>query len=683
MPYRVAIDIGGGFTDLVAVDETTGEIHWAKDHTTPRELTEGVVRVIATSKVDPSTCTQFLHGQTLVINSILQRRGARVGLITTKGFRDILELQRSNRKDIFNLKYKKPEPFVPRYMRAEVDERVLADGTVLRPIQNSEVTQAYEKLRAEGAESIAICFINSYVNPTNERDALRALDPEQDGGRKVTISSDVTREWREYERTNTAVLNAYVMPLADTYIKKLTSRLREMKFAGAFYMMMSSGGVAPFSFVEHTPIATVESGPVAGVVAGTRIAELIGEKNVIVLDGGSTTTKASLVEDLSIKFTTDYAIEKDEYHPGYPIKIPIIDIVEIGNGGGSIAWTDELGNLRVGPISAGAVPGPACYGIGGTEPTVTDAYLAVGFLSPKYFLGGQFDLNPTLAKKSLEKIASQFGISPEEAAFAVIRLANDNAAQVLRLISVRRGYDPRDFALIAHGGSGPMLSPFIAEELEIPRIIVPVIPPGNFSAWGLLMSELKHDVVKTTIARLDSPNVGRVFNDGYTELKQEILGLFEEAVRSSIILQRTADLRYYGQEHTIRVPVPGDAIDSSAVSEIDGRFRAQHQREYGFGLKTAAELVNLHITGVLPTKKPRILESVIKGSVEDSLKAERRVYWGDDGWLATKIFERSRILPHARIEGPGIIEEPTSTTLVRRGYYAEADQYGNLVLRAK
>jgi N-methylhydantoinase A len=681
MGHRVAIDIGGGFTDLVAVDERTGEILWSKGETSPADLTEGIENVFRMSHIDPAKTVQLLHGQTLVINSIVQRRGAKVGLITTRGFQDILELQRSNRRDIFNLRYKKPDPFVSRYMRLEVDERVMADGTMLRKVIESDVEAKYKMLHAEGADSIAICFINSYANPSNEMESLetiRSLDPDM----KVTISSEVTREWREYERMNTAVLNAYVMPLVDGYLTKLSRRFRELGFNGALYMMLSTGGIATFDFVKRVPIDTVESGPVAGVVGGTKIAELVGEKNVIILDGGSTTTKASLVEDLTIRFTTNYAVERDEYNPGYPIKVPIVDIVEIGNGGGSVAWVDELGNLRVGPMSAGAVPGPACYGKGGSKPTVTDAYLAVGFLSPGYFLGGQFKLRPDLAQASLKGTAKHFGISVEQAAFAVIRLANDNAAQLLRLISVQRGYDPRDFALIAHGGSGPMLAPFIAEELEIPKIIVPVIPPGNFSAWGLLMSDLRYDVVKTNIARLDSPTVLGVFNEGFKALTSEVQSLVAgKESGANVLLTRTADLRYYGQEHTIRVPMSAGQIFAKDVMDTAFSFRKQHQREYGFTLEAAVELVNLHVTGVVPTKKPTIgkLDNLGR-SLPKALKGERNVFWGEKGRVKTRVYERSSLPSGAVVRGPAIIEEPTTTTLVRSGCTARVDKYGNLQL---
>jgi len=693
LALRLAVDIGGGFTDLVAVDEATGEMFWSKGQTTPADFTIGIVNVLKTSKVDPSKSAQLLHGQTLVINAILQRRGAKVGLITTKGFRDILAIQRANRRDIFNLRYKKPEPFVPRHLRVEVDERTMSDGTILKHVDAAGIIQAYRALKESGAESVAVCFINSYINPANEQSVLRAIgNAEGDSRSPVTISSDVTREWREYERTSTAVLNAYVTPLVRGYLSRLKEEFARLSFRGAYYMMLSSGGVASFDLVGSVPVQTIESGPVAGVVAGVRIAELMGEENVIVLDGGSTTTKASLVEGLNIRFTTDYSIERDEFNSGYPVKVPIVDIVEIGNGGGSIAWVDEVGNLRVGPRSAGADPGPACYGKGGKEPTLTDAYLAVGFLNPNYFLGGQVRLDTDLALKALSRIGERFRISQEEAAFAIIRLANDNAAQILRLISVQRGYDPRDFALIAHGGAGPMLSPFIAEELEIPKVIIPVVPPGNFSAWGLLMSDLRQDATKTVVKRLDSAGIEELFNAGYRELEDEIASLYSgEGVKEGIGLHRHADLRYYGQEHTIRVPlaegghilrVPVDRvkIDASGVKEIASRFQLRHLKEYGFTLDSPVELVNLHVNGIVTVKKPAVKLLKTAGSAEGSVKGERNVFWGEGGRTKTKVYERARIPALASIEGPGIIEEETSTSLVRKGYRAKTDKYGNLTL---
>lgn len=690
MSLRVAIDIGGGFVDLVGVDEKTGEMSWSKTRTTPQDLSLCVRQVFELSQADARAVSQLLHGQTLVINTILEKKGARVGLITTKGFRDILALQRSNRRDIFNLRYRKPEPFVPRQRRLEVDERTMADGRILRGVDEGQLLSAYRALRDEQVEAVAISFINSYMNPSNEERALaliRSLDDGDGSGNQtyLTISSDISREWREYERTNTCVLNAYVMPLMDEYLNKLTLDFRGLGMKGTLYVMLSGGGVASFDYAAKRPIETVESGPVAGVVGAIAVAELIGAKNLIALDGGSTTTKASLVEDLHIKFTTNYAVERDDYRPGYPIKVPVVDVSEIGNGGGSVAWLDEVGALKVGPLNAGADPGPACYGLGGTQPALTDAYLAAGYLNPDYFLGGAFKIHQHLAEEAIAPIADHFKLSVAEAAFGIMRIANDNAAQLLRLISVQRGYDPRDFVLIAYGGSGPMVGPFIANELEMPQVVIPSIPPGNFSAWGLLMSDLKHTVVQTLVRRLDSEGTVGLVNEAYQALESKIRGLYmEEGVAEDILLQRTADLRYSGQEHTVTIPVDSSRVTQEGIWTMGSTFSQFHEREYGFRLDSAVELVNLQVSGIAKVRKPAPKYSKVRTpSAAESSREERTVYWGSEGKVRTPIYRRDSLPPGYSLTGPSIIEEPTTTIVVPRSFTAVVDELGNIILERK
>lgn len=686
MRYRVAIDIGGGFTDLVAIDEESGKLLWSKTHTTQEDLSEGVKQVFAKSEVDSSKVIHLLHGQTLVINTIVQRKGAKVGLITTKGFRDILELQRANRRDIYNLRYRKPEALVPRYLRLEVSERVKSDGEVLEPVSHQEVEEAYRKLASEQVESIAITFISSYANPQNEQEARRVIQAASTDHVHLTISSEVTKEWREYERTSTAVLNAYVKPLVHDYVSKLETDLRGMGLTGTLYMMLAGGGVATFDFAKQVPIHTIESGPVAGVVGAAALAEVVGERNIIVLDGGSTTTKASLVEDLRIRYTTDYAVERDQYRPGYPIKVPVVDIVEIGNGGSSIAWLDELGNLKVGPLSAGAFPGPACYGFGGKDPTVTDAYLAVGFLNPEYFLGGAFNLKPDLSRNPINRLATNFDISTEEAAFAIVRLANDNASHILRLISVQRGRDPRDFTLVAHGGSGPMMAPFIARELEIGKIIVPGIPSGNFSAWGLLMSDLRHDLVQTRVLRLDTQEVHEVIDATFRSLEEEMLELFrrENVSLEVITLIRDCDMRYYGQEHTIKVGVMNGRLSGNDINELAAQFHTVHQKEFGFRLDSPVEVVNLHVAGIARVRKPALTEREPQGrTLSKARKMEREVYWGKMDFQRTPVYEKDLLPIGEVISGPAVIEEPTSTIIVSDEFDFSADKFGNVVIVAR
>jgi N-methylhydantoinase A len=684
---RVAIDIGGGFVDLVAVDEQTGEMSWSKTRTTPEDLSRCVAEVFRLSHVDAGGVSELLHGQTLVINAILQRKGAKVGLITSKGFRDVLALQRSNRRDIFNLRYRKPESFVPRHRRLEVDERTLADGEVLRPVDEQELLKAYHALLKEEVEGVAISFINSYANPANE---VRARDLIEGFNRRVTTnripflstSSDISREWREYERTNTCVLNTYVMPLMDKYLRKLTRDFRELGMKGTLYMMLSGGGVASFEYAAKHPIETVESGPVAGIVGAIAVGERIGARSLIAMDGGSTTTKASLIPDLQMRFTSDYAVERDQYRPGYPIKVPVVDVSEIGVGGGSIGWLNQVGDLQVGPLNAGADPGPACYGLGGTQPTLTDAYLVAGFLNPAFFLGGALPIHPQLAAEAVATVADHFKISVDRAAFAIVRIANDNAAQLLRLISVQRGFDPRDFAMVAYGGSGPMVAPFIAEELEIPKIVIPSIPPGNFSAWGLLMSDLRHAVVQTMVRKLESAGSVSLLNNTYAALERNLVSLYRaEGQDGDIILERAADFRYCGQEHTITVPVVTGTLTEKDAQELSTTFSQFHEREYGFRLDSPVELVNLRLSGMVKVRKatPTYLGAATRGMAA-AHTGERMVYWGKEGRVATVVFRRDQLPPQARLNGPAIIEEPTTTIVVPKSFTAAVDEIGNLIL---
>jgi len=684
MVYRVGIDIGGAFTDLVAYDDETGDFVWVKDETTPHDPSVGVLNTVVKSKVDFSRVLSIIHGQTLVINTIIERKGAKVGLITTKGYRDVLELQRSNRRDMYNFRYKKPQSLVPRYLRLEVDERVMSDGTILKPLNEEDVEKATEKLLKEGVESICISFINSYANPSHEIRAGEIVRKNTD--LPITLGHEITREWREYERTATAVLNAYVKPKLEKYLEKLEKEFSRQGFARKPFVMLSSGGMASFDFAKKYPIYTIESGPVAGVIGGIYIAKLIGERNIIILDGGSTTTKASLVEDLTPRVHTEYYVERTRFTAGYPVRVPVVDTFEIGNGGTSIAWIDEIGNLRVGPKAAGAYPGPSCYGKGGEEPTVTDAYVVNGLINPEYLLGGAMKIYKDLAVKTIkEKIADHYNISVEEASEGVIKLANENAAYAIRVVSVQRGYDPRDFTLIAHGGSGPMFAPFISEELEIKKIIVPVIPPGVFSAWGMLTTDIRHDLVVTEIIRLDRENASRRVNEIYSDLEQKIVNIFKEELGVvEVVIQRYADMRYYGQEHTVKVPLPSGRIDDEEVKKIIERFHEYHEREYAFRLDSPVEIVNFHLVGEYKVKKFELKElNNMVSSLDDAIVQERRIYVNGNE-LRVPVYSKQKLSPRFRIDGPAIIEDPTSTILVLSSQKAIVDKYGNVnVLRGE
>ncbi|MGC8910404.1 MAG: hydantoinase/oxoprolinase family protein, partial [Fervidicoccaceae archaeon] len=468
---------------------------------------------------------------------------------------------------------------------------------------------------------------------------------------------------------------------------KLRSGISPMGFSGVYFAMLSNGGMATFEYAEKYPIYTVESGPVAGVIGAIAIGEVLGEKNIITLDGGSTTTKASLVENMTPKIKAEYYVERDRFRPGYPVMVPVLETVEVGNGGTSEAWIDDVGNLRVGPKAVGADPGPACYGRGGNIPTVTDAYVVNGLLNPRYLLGGELPVYRDLGEKVIkEKIAKHFNVDVEQASEGIIKLANDNAALAIRLVSVQRGYDPRDFTLIAYGGSGPMFAPFIAEELEIRKIIVPVIPPGVFSAWGMLLVDIKHDVRYTFILRLDSHDAINKINSIYEELEEKVRKIFSSEGFNSkdVIIERYADMRYYGQEHTVRVPIMGGRIAGAEIEEIKERFHSSHYREYSFRLDSSpVEIVNFHVSGIIPTKKIKLAEIPERNnSLEKAEKEEREVFL-NGSYLKLKIYDKDMLPRDRTIKGPSIIEGTTSTAIILDNQEGYVDKYGNLVIFVK
>lgn len=675
---RVASDIGGTFTDLVYLDETTGEVGVAKASTTPANFAEGVIETLRKARLPVADTSFFVHGSTIIINALTERKGAKTALITTKGFRDVLEIGRANRPDIYNMYYTKPRPFVPRYLRFEVAERVNYKGEELQPLNQEDVRRAVERCRAEGVEAIAVCFLHSYANPSHEMECgeiINELAPDI----PVTLSHQVTKEWREYERTNTAVLNSYVLPIASRYLDRLEKDLAGMGMRKVYHVMQSNGGIATFERGKQAPINLVESGPVAGVIGAAVIGELIGERNVISLDIGGTTAKTSLVENGTPKITTEYKIEYRRNFAGYPILAPTVDIVEIGAGGGSIAWIDKAGALRVGPVSAGADPGPACYGWGGTEPTVTDANVVAGRINPDYFLGGEIPLDVERARTALQPIADAFHISVEQAAMGIIRLADANMVNALKLVSVRRGYDPRDFVLVAFGGGGAMHAAALMRELRVKKVIIPV-QPAVFSAWGMLMTDLRQDYIRTLITRTDQvkpETLNAIFAEMEAQAAEDLAA--QHVSPDNMVFQRFADMRYLGQEHTVKVPLPGGTITEESMPEINERFHQLHEHTYTFRLESPVELVNYHLTALGRVKKPALKPLDSQGnSVEAARKGERRVNFDELGFHQAAIYERDLLPVGVTLPGPLVIEEPASTTVVFPDQQVTKDIYGFL-----
>jgi N-methylhydantoinase A len=676
MSLRLATDIGGTFTDLVGFDEQTGALTIGKASTTPDDLPQGVLDAVDAAGVSLDDVAELVHGTTVVINALTERRGARTALVTTHGFRDVLEIGRGNRPDMYNLVSRKPPPFVPRRHRFEIRERVDRDGVVLRPLELEDLEPVVAACRRDGVEAIAVCLLHSYAHPAHEqevRDALAGALPEV----PVTISSEITREWREYERTSTAVLNSYVQPTVDRYLGELERRLAESGLRPGLQVVQSSGGTTSLQAARRTPIRLVESGPAAGVIGAARLGERLGEPNVLYLDIGGTTAKCSLIEGGEPTTTTEYRVEWRPDYAGYPIMVPVVDIVEIGAGGGSIAWVDEGGSVRVGPRSAGAEPGPACYGRGGQSPTVTDAKLAAGVLDPEYFLGGRLRLDPSLAADALRRLGDGLGLAPAELANGIIRLVNANMISALKLVSVRRGHDPRDFVLVAAGGGGAMHAAALGAELQVKRVVVPP-HSGVFSAWGMGLAEARADAAQTRVLPA-STSTARELDVIFAGLGQEVTAALaaQGSGAGSVRCERSADMRYHGQEHAVRVPIaPGPVSVEMVVAD----FHALHRQKYTFELESEpVEIVTCHVSGLAaraalppPPARPATAAPVAKG--------RRRVDFDADGVHDAAVFDRHALPPGFSVGGPVVVEEETTTALVHPGQTLEVDESGNLVV---
>ncbi|MFS0644454.1 hydantoinase/oxoprolinase family protein [Siminovitchia sp. 179-K 8D1 HS] len=674
---RVATDIGGTFTDLVYINEE-GEFGVAKSHTTPPNFDEGVIDVIRKSELNQEAISTFIHGTTLIINALTEKKGVKTGLITTKGFRDVLEIARGNRPDLFNTRYKKPKPFVERALRREVEERLNYKGEVITPLNKDDIVRAVKYFQKENVEAIAVAYLHSYVNPIHEKETvslIRELWQEV----SVIASYETTKEWREYERTNTTILNAYVQPIAASYINRLENKLKENQTQSQNYIMQSNGGTSTFDKAKKLPISMVESGPVAGIFGAAVLGELIGEKNIIAFDIGGTTAKCSLIENGEVKVSTDYFIERNSVNAGYPIKTPVVDIVEIGNGGGSIAWIDDAGALKVGPKSAGALPGPVAYGQGGTDPTTTDANLYIGRLSARNF---DYPVDMKKVKQAIEeRIANHFNMSVEEAALGIIRIANSNMLNALKLISIRKGYNPREFTLVAFGGGGSMHAPALAKELGVKNVVIPLASPV-FSAWGMLMTDLRQDYIQTYINLLDDIDLEEISRK-WEAIETNAMAEFKAqgVDQSNIVFARYVDMRYVGQEHTVKVPVPSGRWDQKDITKIVNKFHELHEKNYTFKLlDTKTEIVSLHLTAFGKVEKPKLKKVEVNGNVDDALKEIRPVFYEEKGWIDTKVYNRSNLPTNNLVAGPAIVEEKSAVTVIYEDQSLYADSYGNLII---
>ncbi|MCF6196591.1 MAG: hydantoinase/oxoprolinase family protein [Emcibacter sp.] len=684
---RAASDVGGTFTDLVyydydATSGKSGPVRVAKADTTPPNFEQGVMDSIHKAGLKPAEMTFFAHGSTVIINALTERKGVKTALITTKGFRDVLEIARGNRPDLFNFNFRKPKPFVDRYLRLELDERTTYKGAVQSPVDLSPLSQQLDYLKAEGVEAIAISFLHAYLNSENEQAVVTEINklwPEV----SVLASSEISREWREYERTNTTVLSAYVHPIAQKYIESLESKLAGEGFTEPPYMMQSNGGIATVQSAKDNPISMVESGPASGIFAAAYLGNMIGEKNLVVLDIGGTTAKCALIEDGDVKVTTEYYIEKDAKSPGYPIQTPVSEIVEIGNGGGSIAWIDTGGKLHVGPQSAGAMPGPAAYGRGGTKPTTTDSNLILGRIDKDCFVGGEVVPDMAAVEQAFAPIMAGLGVSLIEAARGVVRIANANMTNALRLVSTNKGYDPRDFALIAFGGGGAMHAVALAEELKIPKVIVPV-NSSVFSAWGMLLTDLRRDYLQTR-PLLVSPENAHLFADEFQSLKDKARADYDgDGVdgTAEIIFEYLADLRYVGQEHTVKVTLPLDPAGDIDLAQTIGQFHEAYEKRYSYRLDGAVQLVNFHLIARIEVPKPPLAKKETTGrALSDVILHERAVDFDQHGIHQTTVYDGLALEPGMGFDGPAIIQEPSATLVISPGHRASVDGYGNYIIQ--
>jgi N-methylhydantoinase A len=669
----VAIDIGGTFTDLVGFDDKAGRFVDAKSLTTPHNLVQGIIDCLRQSGIEASTVDELIHGSTIAINTLIERTGAKTALVVTAGTRDVYIIGRGNRPEAYNLLFHRHRPLVPRHLTREVAERVLASGEIEAPLDRAGVEQVARALAEEGVEAVAICFLHSYVNPTHERaagDIIRAALPNA----YLSLSHEILREYREFERTSTTVVNAYIGRKVGGYVRVLKSELAGIGFAGDLSIMRSNGGVMTPEVAQERPVAMMESGPVGGIIASAKVGEKLGYRNVISFDMGGTTAKASLIRDAEPTMAPGYHV--GGYASGHPVMVPMIDVVEIGAGGGSIAWRDDIGALKVGPQSAGADPGPICYRGGGTEPTITDANVVLGRLDPNNFLGGTMQLDADGARRGIEEaIAKPLKMTATQAAQAIIDIAVNKMSLCVREVSVEKGYDPRDFVIFASGGAGPLHVLAIARELHIPTVVVPLFP-SHFSALGMLLADERHDFIRTFYSDLASADFGKLI-----EVHEEMVARAQAGLRHSkdAIQQVHLDLRYTGQEFTLAVPVTMAQLKNGDHRAIRTAFDRLYEQRYAHhSPDEPVEMLNIRLAVI--GKRPK-LTFPKKRSYRHPSAHSRPVYLGNaDKPLSCPIYAREALAAGRRIAGPALIVEHGTTTVLYAGDRCRVAPSGELII---
>jgi len=685
MSYRVGFDVGGTFTDLV-LQSPAGDLTTGKRLTTYPDPSEaclaGLDALLARAGVRWSDVGQAVHGTTLGSNIVIERKARGVGLLTTRGFRDVLIIGREKRYQVYDLQIEKPAPLVPRRLIGEVTERVLADGSVRTPLDEADARRAIRELVARGVRTLAVCLLHAYQNPAHEK-RLAALAAEEAPGLVVTLSHEVSPTFREYERTSTTVVNAYVMTAVRDYLRGLGRALGERGYEGRLFVMQSSGGVATAEAMERYPVRMIESGPAAGALMAAAYGELTGHRDLVAFDMGGTTAKLALIDDGRPLTTTAFELHRvnNAAGSGLPMNIQALDLVEIGAGGGSIA-RPTLGVIAVGPESAASTPGPACYARGGTEPTVTDANLALGYLNPDDFAGGTMRLDTRAAAEAIEsRVARPLGLALAEAAWGIHASVTSNMELATRVVSIERGRDPRDLTLIAFGGSGPVHGCRLAQALGIPRVILPAAA-GVTAAIGLLAAEVKFDVARTYVRRLDALDPVAL-SAMFDEMAAQATAVVRESAvtTGTVTVVRSVDARYVGQGYELTVPVPAGALDAAALARLRAAFDEIYAARYGYAnAGEPVETVTWKLSAV--GAAPRVTLAKADAQQRDApLKARRRAWFPETGgWTDCPVYDRYALAPGAQLTGPVIVEERESTSVLPPGATAAVDEYANLLV---
>ena len=676
-PLRLAVDIGGTFTDLVTLDEQSRKMRFEKTESTPDSPARGVMNSIAKGRLDLAQVHLFIHGTTLGLNALLENKGARTALITTRGFRDVLEIGRLDRPHMYDILYRKPPLLVRRQLRCEVTERVNHRGEVLVPLDEAETRAVVRWLRQQGINVFGVCLLHSYANAGHEK-RVGEIIREEHAEAYISLSHTILQELYEYERTVSTVINATIQPLMAKYLEHLSDNLAGDGFQGGFLVTRSAGGAMSHHQAKETPVHTILSGPAGGVQGAVYLANELDISNLIAIDAGGTSFDVSLIHRGEARVRTEAKVA------GYKLLLPVVDLETIGAGGGSIAWIDAGNALQVGPQSAAAHPGPICYCRGGTEPTVTDAAVCLGLINPASFLGGKLRLDVSAAERGIEEqLAKPLQLSVQDTALGILAITETKMTGAIREMSVERGYDPREFSILAYGGAGPLFAASLAEKVGVPQVIVPRWP-GNFSAWGMLMFDVVQDFVQSYVAILEEANLERV-NGIFARLERSALeGLARQGVpQVDQLVSRSVDMKYLMAGHVINVPVSNGALVEKNRKILRKRFNELHQLLYGHQLADILQVVNFRVRAIGRVRKPK-LEPIPRGSKDPkpAYICTRAIYEPRQRRKARfQIFDRDRLQADNVLAGPAIVEEAASTTVVPTGWKLRVDLYGNLTLR--